>query len=610
LISPRPSDPASPIWRQQRWQLGSVLAGIGAVVVLYVTLEHLIVPPGDRGAQAGGSTVAMVASAEHEPLTFTGQSFGGELSPDGTMLAYIQRAGNWETHHLMLKDLTQDPMTSEPLKLFEAHRIARVRWSPLETELLVSAQIDNEKFARYLIPRLGGPARNVDGKTPGGWYSWAPDGKRYGVTKGKTAIHVVDIATGDFEEVPVEMPYTFLWDWQWSPAGDLLAFLGYIEGQDQCQILTMRADGGPMEPVYTGSKWLRELRWSGDGTSLYFLDVEGPISTLLRVSVDPLSGGALGEPEVMLSGLETEFFSLSRGGDRLVYDKQRSWSNLSVVTLGDGDDDRAVRTRFLTSGTYHDSQQSLSPDGSQIAFVRGNEPQLSAENDVFVVPLAGGSPRRLTFSREREGYPSWSPDGAWLAYGSDTGGATRVWKVAATGGSPQVFAGTELSATQRVTWAPDSHIAYQRPANRNYMLLDPVTGEQQPLLAEEERWIGFPQFSHDGTRVVARWIRESQRVGVWVLAVDGSAEHLIYEEDGEPVGWSADDAWIYIWDYDRKAIRVPAGGGEAEMLFQMPFEGQDGKCVVGIDESQWICAAGASTNDIWLVEDLARSSEL
>lgn len=61
---------------------------------------------------------------------------------------------------------------------------------------------------------------------------------------------------------------------------------------------------------------------------------------------------------------------------------------------------------------------SFSPDGTRLAFTSdaGGLPE------VYVVPVAGGTPERVTKLQDPIGGVAWSPDGAWLAISVAPGG--------------------------------------------------------------------------------------------------------------------------------------------------------------------------------------------
>src|SRR5437660_5561359 len=60
----------------------------------------------------------------------------------------------------------------------------------------------------------------------------------------------------------------------------------------------------------------------------------------------------------------------------------------------------------------------VSPDGRFVAYtVRAFErKEDGADTDVYMAPLAGGEPLRLTGSPKPETTPRWSPDGRYLAF--------------------------------------------------------------------------------------------------------------------------------------------------------------------------------------------------
>src|SRR5688572_13852515 len=101
-----------------------------------------------------------------------------------------------------------------------------------------------------------------------------------------------------------------------------------------------------------------------------------------------------------------------------------------------------------------------SPDGRRLAF--------SALGALYVVELAGGTPRRLTNATTGEHSPAWSPDGRSLAYvtWSDRDGG-HIWRVAAGGGQPQRLTRSAAFYSGPV-WSPDgARVVALRSAARN-----------------------------------------------------------------------------------------------------------------------------------------------
>ncbi|MFN2467320.1 MAG: TolB family protein [Gaiellaceae bacterium] len=126
-----------------------------------------------------------------------------------------------------------------------------------------------------------------------------------------------------------------------------------------------------------------------------------------------------------------------------------------VIAAEEGDfdlfvlDSRGGASRRLTAGKEHEVQPAFSPDGSEIAFVRGL-PWLYA-SPIYVMPSQGGVPRRIVSNGAS---PAWSPDGSRLAFVRNGG----LFVVHADGtnlrmlvpGAPKWF-----DAARDPAWAPD-----------------------------------------------------------------------------------------------------------------------------------------------------------
>ena len=101
------------------------------------------------------------------------------------------------------------------------------------------------------------------------------------------------------------------------------------------------------------------------------------------------------------------------------------------------------------------SEPQLSPDGQQVAYVVTEV--LKAENrtqsDIWVVPVQGGEPRRLTNAPKHDRHPRWSPDGNWIAFESNRDGDFQIWIMPAKGGKARKLTTLATEASQPV-WSP------------------------------------------------------------------------------------------------------------------------------------------------------------
>src|SRR5262245_44810441 len=64
-------------------------------------------------------------------------------------------------------------------------------------------------------------------------------------------------------------------------------------------------------------------------------------------------------------------------------------------------------------------------------------------NNIWVVPRAGGSARRITSFQGQTANPHFSPDGKWIAFSGEYAGNLDVYVAPAAGGEPK-----------RLTWHP------------------------------------------------------------------------------------------------------------------------------------------------------------
>jgi Tol biopolymer transport system component len=107
-----------------------------------------------------------------------------------------------------------------------------------------------------------------------------------------------------------------------------------------------------------------------------------------------------------------------------------------------------------------------SPDGTKLAF--------TALDRLYVMDLPDDTPQRLTSQEVGEYYPTWSPDGASIAYVTWDDNEGHVMRVRATGGDPQRL--TQNSAYyQQTAWSSDGEriVAIRSDARNLHEAIDP-----------------------------------------------------------------------------------------------------------------------------------------
>ncbi len=82
-----------------------------------------------------------------------------------------------------------------------------------------------------------------------------------------------------------------------------------------------------------------------------------------------------------------------------------------------------------------------SPDGSTLAFVG----QRNGDFDIYTIPVAGGEETRLTTAKGLDDGPEYSPDGKYIYFNSERSGSMQIWRMHADGSGQEQITSDEFN---------------------------------------------------------------------------------------------------------------------------------------------------------------------
>jgi dipeptidyl aminopeptidase/acylaminoacyl peptidase len=260
------------------------------------------------------------------------------------------------------------------------------------------------------------------------------------------------------------------------------------------------------------------------------------------------------------------------------------------------------RARAITNYTADDGQEiaDLRWTSDAIVYSRGGE--LNPTNDphgveqaIWIVPLAGGAPRKIGEGSS----PEVSPKGDRIAF--LRGG--QLWLAALDGKTPPVRAVNTRGRCGRPVWSPDGarvafpvarmdhgFIGVYDPAADTLRYLDPSTdGAYYPAWSPDRRSIAYVRVPSDGLRAVREARRSGEPWSIRVADADtGAGREIFRAREGrgsvyrEVVSdsqllWTADGRIVFPWEADgwTHLYSTTPSGGDPKLLTPGDFEVED-----------------------------------
>ena len=207
-------------------------------------------------------------------------------------------------------------------------------------------------------------------------------------------------------------------------------------------------------------------------------------------------------PSVVLATSRNEMDpTWSPSGSEMAFTTDRSGRGEIWLRSRKGDWERPLVTPsdFGESQTYLLSAPAFSPDGQRIAYNLAGPEGVQ----IWITPIAGGPPIQLAPTGQTQDWPTWSPDGVWVAYAQSDRGDWTLAKMRVGARTPAETLASDIVSFSPVQWAPDgSWIAYNGHSGLSLVSPD---GKSTRVL-HEQTWMAFT-WSADSRRVYG--IRQS-----------------------------------------------------------------------------------------------------
>jgi dipeptidyl aminopeptidase/acylaminoacyl peptidase len=309
----------------------------------------------------------------------------------------------------------------------------------------------------FQIRDVGQPELSPDGQ----WVAYGVRTRMLKEDKNESRLWMVSTHGG--EAIPMTAEGVSSSHARWSPDGKFLAFLS-SRNQDKGQVWLLNRLGGEAVKLTETVQGVNDFEWSPDSTRIVLV-LQDPKPEDIESAKDkdkdkekPAAKPKTPPPYVI---------------DRLQFkedvvgylDHRRDHLYVFDVT--------AKKTTQLTSGDFDDSDPAWSPDGKSLAFTSNRttpDPDRNYNSDIWVVAAdntdKGAHLTQVTTNPGSDRSPTWSPDGKWIAYVTETDVKAMIYAThhlavsPSTGGEAKVLTVAFDRSVRRPRFSADGHAIY------------------------------------------------------------------------------------------------------------------------------------------------------
>jgi serine/threonine protein kinase/Tol biopolymer transport system component len=390
------------------------------------------------------------------------------ISPDRKWVAFTADVnGRRQVFVRLLSSGAPLQITKDPID----HRFPR--WTPDSSALLYfsPAEPGEAQGSIWSISALGGSPRRIIGSIGGADISERGRLTCFSLVQGRIHLMTAALDGSDARSLAQSVAgyHRYL---RWSPDGRWLAFTRGDGVRDDIYVIS--SSGGEPRQVTHDRNMISGVTWLPDSSGFLYGSSRGSTIPYLPSfglwEVDLNGGGSRAvtpaevsyeQPDVHNTGL------VAAARSRMRFD---IWQ----FPFGPDPIDNVRRGVAITQQTGQALTPTAAPDGAHIAFLSDS----GGHSNLWVIATGSGELRQITFEDDpgvAVGVPVWSPDGSSIAFVSSknrTGHEFGVWLVNSDGSNLRNLSTSGLG----IAWSPDGKFVYYADMSAGALKEVPVAG--------------------------------------------------------------------------------------------------------------------------------------
>ena len=496
----------------------------------------------------------------------------GSISPDGKLLAYIDRVGM----HLKVIETGETRTIPQPAELkSNLEDLSEVgQWFPDGTKFLAAVHplgldvplVTSEGSSIWIIPISGAPPQKLRDEAT--LYSLSPDGSliSFGANKGRLGDREIWVMRTDGQQArkvfDIDEKGT-IGGLSWSPDGQRVIYSKATEGGNE----TFQAGdlkGGPLTTILPpgGLKKVPDFMWLPDGRMIYKVE-EGETNftcNLWQIRLDPRRSEFVGKPQRItdFAGVCANPQSVTADSKHFVIFEWRPHSSVFLAEIQADGTRITTPTRFTMEETWN-NPLAWTADSKAVLFYTNR----TGTEALFKQSLGQDTAEPIITLKKNEylGHVCASPEGSWVLYTLGweeeraQGESDKIMRVPITGGASQLVLAANTEGGPRCARSPATLCAIaERSADHKQLVFtafDPLKGRGREIAKSDSdptadyEW----DLSPDGRRIAILKNRDGQ---VHILSLNGQAPQVITAKGWKiltSAAWAADGKGLFVSSY-------------------------------------------------------------